>query len=245
MNTLRLVMAACPLLAGSAAADLAKLEVPIGPRGATGTLYLYVFDAREVSMQIIDQGGLDAQAHEHLGAAMVAHGCVAGATGGHFDPKGTPLGLVVADGKKIGAPSGKGEMTEGVLVQDGERLRILRAPSFFGNGASQARNLVQAGPFLVENGKAVTGLSSRKHARRTFIVTDGGHRWALGYAPPTSLAALAKILADAERFTPFKVHAALSLGDGSSAALWVKSENHPFYLHEVDPVRNFVGLVQR
>ena len=245
MNTLPLAITAMVLLSGAAHAGYKQIEVPIGPKGTDGTLHLYLFDSRRYSLKIIDQGGVRSQTYRDLEHAMQAHNCVAGSNGGFFGKDGNPLGLVVADGRRSGKPNRASDLTSGVLFQDGARLRIMRASSYFQNGDNPYQ-LLQTGPFLVENGKAVEGLSAKRHARRTFILTDGGNQWAIGYAPPTTLAQLAATLAQHKQFTPFKVQTALNLDGGSSSGLWVKRGDHlPLYLREIRPIRNFVGILRR
>lgn len=233
------------LAAGFAAGQYKRVNVPIGPRDVDGTMHLYLFDSRRTTFEVIDQGRPQGRAYNGLGAAMEAHQCVAGCNGGPADSQGSPLGLVIAEGRKYGQPAEGTSEVEGVFFLDGSEPRLKRSAAYFTNGIATPRQLVQSGPILVENGAAVAGLDDRRIARRTFVLTDGGNRWAIGYAPATSLHKLALALADSTSFRDFDVETALNLGGSSHAAIWVKREHGPLYLKEIRPARNFIGLVRR
>lgn len=232
-------------LATSAFAQYTRVEAAISPDGDNGTLHLYVFDQRRTTFKVIDQGGLENQKYRNLNAAMEAMDCVAGCNGGFFGPDGQPLGLVIADGQSSGRKNTASSLTSGVLFIDGTRIKLERSEAYFQRSGTPPRQLLQSGPFLVENGKPVDGLSDRNYARRTFILTDGNNRWAIGYSPATTLQHLAKALAEPKTFPNFNVSAALNLDGGSSSGLWVKRDHHPFYLKEIKSVRNFLGLVRQ
>jgi hypothetical protein len=245
MKVLPLVLTGMLLLADAAAAQYKRAEVIIGRKGASGTLHLYCFDTRRINLKVIDQGDLADPKFADLGEAMKANKCLAGCNGSPVDGNGDPLGLVIADGEASGTPNRDGSLGAGVLFQDGARLRLVRAERYFANPSNQTRQLLQAGPFLVENGRAAGEFPDQRHARRTFLLTDGDEQWAIGYAPSTTLADLSVALANTRDLAPFEVWMALALDDGSSSAFWVRREHHPFYLRELGKVRNFIGLIHR
>lgn len=246
VKILALVLITMLTLVRLAHGQYTRVDLLSGPaKESKGTVHLYLFDARRTTLKIIDQGGPDDATYENLGQAMVAHRCQAGCNGGPFTAQGEPKGLVIADGMAFGQAGAKTPETSGVLYLDGSRPRLKRASAFFGNGAATPRHLLQAGPFLVEEGAATRELDDRQVARRTFVLTDGNNRWAIGYAPPTTLRELALALADPEVFKPFEVATALNLGGGSPSAIWIKREHSPLYLKEIRPSRNFIGLVQK
>ena len=205
-----------------------------------------MFDSRKVALKIIDQGGLTKQTYRDLNHAMVAHKCIAGCNGGPFARDGSPRGLVVASGQSFGAGNTTDPLAAGVLFLDGSVLRIQSSASYFQQASgTPPRQLLQTGPILVDKGNAASDLSPRKFARRSFILTDGKFLWAIGYCPTTTLDLLAQSLGNPKTFPNFKVSSALALDGGSSTALWVKLTHNPLYLRELDPVRNFIGLVSR
>lgn len=241
-----LAAAAALLLAGGAATgQYLRVEVPIGPHDAEGTLHLYLFDARRMSFVVIDQGGPELPGYPNLAAAMQAHRCEAGCSGSPAAKSGEPLGLVIAAGKPSGQLERGRDDTAGVFFLDGSVPRLARAEAFKTNGTATPRHLVQSGPFLVIDKQVPAGLDDRRVARRTFVLTDGDDRWAIGYAPPTTLRQLAHALAASTTFKDFDVASALNLGGGSASALWIEREHGALSLNEVATARNFIGLVRR
>jgi len=245
MTAPRLLLLVLLALPGPTFAQYAQFSLPVGTAGRNGTLHLFLFDNRSVTLKVIDQGGLSNQKYANLGQAMKAFKCSAGCNGGGFTPAGEPLGLAIADGKSSGNKNFASNLTSGVLHLDGTRLRLERSQPYFQSNPTLPQQLLQSGPFLVEDGKKVAALSADRFSRRSFILTDGGHRWAIGYCPSTSLDQLATVLADPKSFKNFNVATALNLDGGSSSALWVKTDNQPFYLHEINPVRNFLGIISK
>lgn len=233
------------LLGGPLSAQYAQFSLPVGAGAREGTIHLFLFDTRSVTLKVIDQGGLQDQAHANLGEAMKVYRCAAGCNGGSFSPAGEPLGLAIADGRTTGTVNLLSSLTSGVLHLDGTRLRLTRSKAYFAANPTLPNQLLQAGPFLVENGRTVAGLDAANYSRRSFILTDGGHRWAIGYCPSTSLSQLAATLADPKSFPNFNVATALHLDGGSSSGLWIRTDHQPFYLREIKPVRNFLGIITK
>lgn len=220
-------------------AEYQQAKLVITPDGRTGSLHLYRFDSREARLQVITrEGGI-----RNLAQAMTTQQCLAGCNGGFFDPADKPLGQVIASGKVTGNRNLASSLTSGVIYQDGDTLAIERAKTYYQRQLAP-ENLLQTGPFLIEKGAIVAGLSDRKFARRTLIATDGKSRWFIAYTPPITLAQLAKSLAEAGEAYGFPVETALNLDGGSSSALWVArgGEKNPFYLREVKPVANYLGI---
>ncbi len=245
MSPLCHVFALLFLASGLASAQYTRINVAIGPGDSPGTLHLYLSDSRRTTFKIIDQGAAARDAYKNLGAAMQAHMCQAGCNGGPADKQGNPLGLVIADGKTFGRPTPESDLTAGILFMDGSQPRIKRAAAFFANGAATPRHLLQTGPFLVEDGKVVADLDAKRIARRTFVLTDGDNRWAIGVAPATTLQQLALALADPKTFKEFDITTSLCLDGASSSGIWVTGEHGPLYLKEIRKLRNFIGLVRR
>lgn len=177
---------------------------------------------------------------------MKAHNCIGGSNGGFFDPQFQPLGEVIASGQKSGRPNLASSLTSGVLYQKGNTIAIERSKTFYA-AEKTANQLLQTGPFLIENSRPVAGLSNRRFARRTFIATDGKGNWILAYTPPTTLFQLAQSLAKSESNLGLKIKVALNLDGGSSSALWIHkgNDNNPLYLKEFKPVSNYIGIVRK
>ena len=227
------------LLGSLLLADNQRADLIVASNGRTGKMNFYRFSSDEVALKIIPRGQFT-----NLESAMKAHQCLAGCNGGFFDPQQKPLGEVIANGKKSGRRNLASSLTSGVLYQDGKILAIERAKTFYQKNLTPSQ-LLQTGPFLVENGQPVKGLSTRRSARRTLIATDNGGNWLIAQTPPITLAQLAKSLSEADKSYGFEVKTALNLDGGSSSALWIDRGigGNPFYLREFKSVANYIGLV--
>jgi hypothetical protein len=222
-----------------------RFLLPVGPGDRPSTAHAYVFNSGKETIRVVDQGGITQQTHADLGAAAHAAGASAGVNGGFFDPQGNPLGHFVADGKSVGISTASSPLTSGLIWSDGRKIGTARTTSF-DLKASEFTQLLQAGPFLIENGAPVGGLETAKFSRRTIILTDGGKLWALAYVPSATLDGLAHALAKPGAFPSFSPKVVLNLDGGASSGLWIKRENgQQFYLREISKVRNFLIVVPR
>ncbi len=213
----------------------------LGPKKVT--VHFVRFNSRKHTFRVLDQSIVG---RESVGEVLQKNHCVAGTNGGYFAPDFEPVGLLLCDGHLLNRPQRSPRVLTGALIVTPNRISFRRATEPLpGKNADQA---VQAGPFLVEDGKTVEGLNNLRSARRTAIVTDGENEWALVSSSSVTLAELGVILADPV-LTPggMKIHRALNLDGGSSTALWVQQPGAqaPFYLTEFGIVRDFVGIVPR
>lgn len=174
---------------------------------------------------------------------MTGISAIAGVNGGFFNPAFEPLGLVIADGKRAGAWQ-RSSLLGGVVVVRKDRLMLLWRDEF--KDAADIRQLLQAGPRLVNHGTAITGLEADRRRPRTFIATDNAGRWLIGIAQSTSLAHLAQILATPGLVPGVEIDRALNFDGGRSTGLWLRTaEGKTAYEEEISTVRNFVAVVPR
>lgn len=208
---------------------------------ARDRLNVFFFHDTDMRLVVIDEGY--PRQYGSLRRALEKHGCLAGINGGYFkgDAQATPLGLLVHDGN-MSYPAASGSFAvSGVLCDDGERIRILRS-SKLETPPSRLREAIQAGPFLVEDGKLISGLNKRKRARRSFIATDGRGRWCLGVSSPMTLHELAVWLSGGA-LRGFAIHTALNLDGGSSSAFVDLQTGYS--ISNPKPVRNYIGIAPR
>lgn len=199
------------------------------------------FQAAKCDLRVIDQP--ERSTARSLGKVMTDAGAIAGVNAGFFTPEFTPLGLVIADGKRAGQWMKSTLLGGVVLVKKGRPLLLWREEMGGSEGVTQ---LVQAGPRLVNHGAPVTGLEASKERARSFIATDGGGGWILGTAAYLSLAALAKRLAQPDLIPGFNVERALNFDGGKSTGLWLRRpDGTEHYEREFATVRNFVGIFPR
>jgi uncharacterized protein YigE (DUF2233 family) len=206
--------------------------------GDEATLDLALFSTKSAIVRVADNPA----GNEDLAAVMRRVHGVAGVNGGYFDPQDAPVGLLISDGKLI-APFRKARLLSGVLVATKGRVEILRAAEY--SSRKTATAALQCGPFLVDTGAAVPGLNNTKPARRTFVLTTGSDRVAIGFSSPVTLAQIGEILATARLAPDLKIQRALNLDGGSSSAFWFAGERGVFSIPEQKTVRDFVVIVPK
>lgn len=207
-------------------------------------LNVYFFRSDTHRLLVRDEGSLKTPRYRSLDGAMRKSPCVAGVNGGFFgaDAEGTPLGLVVQDGKRLFPLASGSFAVSGVVYDTGKGGLFLTRSSVLKRmkklPAMQAA--IQGGPFLVENGAAVKGLNAQKSTYRTFIATDGGKRWCIAVSSSVTLKELAEWLAAPGALGDFRVRTALNLDGGSSSAFWCHETgiSYPSFKQ----VRNYLGV---
>ncbi len=204
------------------------------------------FDSRSHHLIVADQPGGPGSRFADAAAAGRAHGGIAAVNAGFFTPEGDPLGRVIASGKSAGAWNRATSLGSGVWFETHSGATAIRRRENV--GSSGMRDLLQAGPMLVEDGRAVPGLDRGKTSARTLIAWDGGTRWWIGRTDPCTLEALGRALA-AGAPAGWPVKHALNLDGGRSSDLWVSSgvPGGPLSIRPVwnRPVRNFLILLPR
>lgn len=239
---------ACVLIVLAAATASALAEQP-APRGlefrqvkigaglGAATLHHVRFDPKTHTFAVMDNPHGDFS----LASASEKRGALAAVNGGYFHPDRTPLGLVVRQGATI-HPQERARLLSGLVVVTRRGIAIPRASAF--KTSPEVREALQAGPFLIENGRPVAGLNATRSAARTVVVEDAAGRYGFVVYRSATLAEMAAILASAEHFPGGKITRALNLDGGSSTGLWVRGEQ-AFYLREFKDVRNYLAIVAR
>ena len=205
------------------------------------------FDARSHRLLVIDQPNGPASTFGTSQDVARQHNALLALNAGFFTPEGDPLGLVISNGGRAGAWNTASSLGSGIFSESSSgNLSITRrgSPAAF----QGARELIQAGPLLVENGPAVGGLDAGKPAVRSILLTDGGTRWWIGKTSSCTLAGLGEALAS-QSPSPWKIRQALNLDGGRSTDLFVSSgiQGGPFERRGIlnRPVRNFLILKPR
>ncbi len=206
--------------------------------GERATLDLALFSSKSATLRVIDNPA----GEDNLAEVMRRENCLAGVNGGYFDPENKPVGLLISAGNVV-APLRKARLLSGVMVVANGRIQLLRVAEY--SSKRKATTALQCGPFLVDNGQPVPGLNDTRSARRTFIVTGGSDRAAIGFCSGVTLAQLGKILATPGIAPDLKVQRALNLDGGSSSAFWFAGERGPISISEQKTVRNFVAIVPK
>jgi hypothetical protein len=207
------------------------------------------FDSRSHRLVVADQTAGPGSGFADAAAAGAAAGGLAVVNAGFFTPEGEPLGLVVSSGKRASAWNSASSLGSGLWHEDSSGQSAISHRERLGRtNAGTMRELIQAGPLLVENKREVSGLDSVKPAVRTFILWDGSTRWWIGRASACTLAGLSRVLVAAQP-AGWTVKHALNLDGGRSSDLWVSAKipGGPLVRRAPwnRPVRNFLVLVPR
>jgi len=227
------------------------LEASVPPRVTTAeiagiTFEGVEFDSRSAFLKVADQSGGPGSQFLDAAAAGRELGGITAINAGFFTPEGAPLGLVVSGGKTSGSWNSASSLGNGVWALDSNGASSITRRETIGRAAAgRMRELIQAGPLLVENGRAVSSLEATKTSARIAILWNGGSKWWIGRASPCTLAAFSRALTTGNP-AGWKVQQALNLDGGRSADLWISSEIPGGPLTRRPPwnrpVRNFLIL---
>jgi len=212
------------------------------------TISAVYFDDRKFRLTVADQAdGCGSQWLDAKSAALSCDGYAA-INGGFFTPEGKPLGLLVASGIKRGSLNNS-SLGAGIFISSKNKSAIVRREHYASSSVTNnAENLLQAGPMLVEHGKATIGLSDHNERPRSFIAWDGKHHWAIGHIDSSTLAAAAKALSESS-LNGFKASTVLNLDGGRSSDLWAGPrvpsgpKTHRSFLNK--PVHNYLVITLR
>lgn len=207
------------------------------------------FDSRSHRLVVVDQADGPGSRFADSESAARSRGGPAAVNAGFFTPEGAPLGLVVSSGKTSGSWNTASSLGSGAWYENRSgSMAITRREKLGRAGATTMRELIQAGPLLVENNRSVGGLEATKSSVRTVILWDGGTRWWMGCSSPCTLAALGQALASSSP-AGWPVRDALNLDGGRSSDLWISDaiSGGPILRRPPwnRPVRNFLVLVAR
>ena len=215
---------------------------------AAGVTISYLsFDSRTHTIEVVDQTGIGSR-YKTAAEVTRATGALATINGGFFTPEGEPLGLVYQGGKKAGALNNSSSLGSGALYIDKKLAKPILArrnsiQQWLKDPAFDPKELLQTGPFLIENSRAVFGLTNKEPRVRSFLLSDGKHHFAIAQCEPITLRNLAGALA-AQPLSGFNIEIALNLDGGRSSDLNISSkvQGGPLNLRRWwnKPVRNYV-----
>lgn len=205
------------------------------------------FDSRSHRLAVVDQPGGPASRFADSRSAAASRNGIAAANAGFFTPEGTPLGKLISSGKPAGSWNGDSSLGSGIFREDPSGNLSLSRRETVSPSAPQ-RELLQAGPMLVENGRTVGGLNAEKPAIRIFLLWNGQSGWWLGRSSACTLAQLGTALGSGSP-AGWPVRHALNLDGGRSSDLWASGNvtGGPLNFRSLfnKPVRNFLVIVPR
>lgn len=205
------------------------------------------FDSRSHKLSVLDQAAGPGSKWPDAASAGKSASAIAAINAGFFTPEGAPLGKVVAGGDARGSWNRASSLGSGVWWESpAGKPSIARRDAVAAN--ADARELIQAGPLLIDHGKPVTGLEANKAAVRILVLWDGTHRWWIGRASSCTLNALGQAVHTGQP-AGWQARHGLNLDGGRSADLWVSAsvQGGPLLRRSVinRPVRNFLALIPK
>ena len=229
--------------------ELVYQRKSIRKNGETGffssrTIQLVWFDQNNFHFKVVDNGGGEQSKYANLAAAMQQNGCVAGANGGFFVEGYAPLGLMISNEESTGK-WGKGKLLTGAILTDVSlQSKVIRRAEY---QPGSARELVQAGPLLVDGGTKVKGLATSNARRRTFVLYDGRDLFAIGLSDSFTLDELAEVLSQPGLFGDLTVFRAINLDGGTSSGFFCNRgpEQKSIHVEPFKRVRNYLGIVPK
>ena len=206
---------------------------------------LVFFDEKHCALRVgVNAGRPMAKPLDELGNAAMA---LAVCNGGYFHAGGDfgPAGLEIAGSKRTDSFV-KDRGWVGALMVQQDKASLILEKEF--QDAPDISEFVQCSPWLIDQDRIAPVLLQGQDQRnqRTFIMTDGAGRWAIGICRGLGLLELAQILVTPGIITEMKVKRALNLDGGPSTGLWCRSADGREQFEKPGwPVRNVIMVVPR
>ena len=206
---------------------------------STANLILIAFHPGTFGIRVVSNEGWR---YGSVADAAAAADAVAGVNGGYFQADGTPVGLLISDNRTVHKLETAKLLSGVFFVRDG-KPGLIRSSRFVRmRNVSQA---IQCGPFLLEDGRAVTGLNNERSAPRTFVFTAGSSVWGLGICRSVTLAEMGQILSAPDLLGHGALVSALNLDGGSSTQFWARSGDDVINSSTIAVVANYLLLVHK
>jgi len=206
---------------------------------------LVFFDEKQCALRVgVNADSLMAAPLNELGTEAKA---LAVCNGGYFDAGGSfgPSGLEIAGGKRADEFRGDRGWVGALMVRGGKASLIVEKEF---QDTPDISEFVQCSPWLIDHDRIAPVLLQGQDMRnqRTFILTDGAGRWAIGICKGVGLLELAQILITPGIITEMKVQRALNLDGGPSTGLWCRSADGREHFEKPGwAVRNAIMVVPR
>jgi hypothetical protein len=188
------------------------------PDGQAAEIWLAFGLAGQVRCQVIAQS---THPFDSVRAAVEQSGSVAGVNGGYFKEDGSPVGLLVCEGRRVN-PFEKARLLSGMFLVRAGRPYIQRTT---GTPSGPLDSAIQCGPLLVEHGATVAGLNDERVAPRTFVFLTGRGRVGIGIIRSTTLAQAARLLISPGLVRDDRISMALNLDGGSSTGFFGRTRD--------------------
>jgi exopolysaccharide biosynthesis protein len=213
---------------------LAASEFRVTNGAADAEINLVYFAAADVRLEVIanTEGRI-----RGLREAIEASGGLAGINGGYFDENLDPVGLLISSDRVVHGLQ-KAKLLSGIFYVKNSRPLLARTGEFPGTkGIHQA---IQCGPFLVDGGRTVAGLDTRRVAPRTFIFSCSPSEWGFGICRSVTLKEMGDILTQATMVPGHHVNRALNFDGGSSTTFYASTDGQTIFSEGRAAVSNYL-----
>jgi exopolysaccharide biosynthesis protein len=207
---------------------------------AQAKLVLAAFDPATYEFEVFapERGAADSAA-----TAAKQLKAVAAINGGYFQASGTPVGLLISEGKVRHRFERARLLSGAFMLRAGKTPQIVRCGQI--GSLSDVRGAVQSGPFLVEFAQPVADLEATRSAARSFVFATADHRLGLGICRSVTLAQLADLLVSVEISRTWHIVTALNLDGGSSTDLFLRLGQSDFSSSGWTGVPNYLLVRQK
>jgi len=213
---------------------------------AKAELKLVFFDDKHCQIRVVaNPDRKTAKPLDDIARSMKA---LAVCNGGYFNAGGDfgPSGLEIANKVRVGQFTNNAGLV-GALKVAQDKASLVWENEF--RDVPEITEFVQCSPWLVGEGRVVPvppPKEPEQRNHRTFIMTDGSGRWAIGVCKRTGWLELAHILVTPGIITEMKVQRALNLDGGPSTGLWCGSADGREHFEKPGwAVRNAIVVVPR
>lgn len=212
---------------------------------AKAELKLVIFDEKECRIRVV--ANADRKTAKPLDVIGRAEKALAVCNGGYFHAGGDfgSAGLEIAGGVRTDKFTG-GEWVGALMVRQNKAALVWEAEF---RDSPDITEFVQCSPWIVSDGRVVPAPPPKEPEQRnhrTFIMTDGSGRWAIGMCKRSGWLELAHILVTPGIITEMKVKRALNLDGGPSTGLWCRNKDGREHFEKPGwAVRNAIVVVPR
>ena len=194
------------------------------------------FTAGDVRLEVV--ANTDGQI-QGLRELIETRGGLAGINGGYFDANLDPIGLLISNDRVVHKFQ-KAKILSGIFYVKNGRPFLARVRDFPGTEGTQ--EAIQCGPFLVDGGRAVSGLDDRRTAARTFVFSCGTSTWGFGICRSVTLEEMGEILAEVTLIPDRHISRALNFDGGSSSTFYARADDRTIFSEQRPVVSNYLVL---
>ena len=204
-------------------ARLTASELRVTDGAAEAEVNLVYFATPDVALEVV--ANTDGEIRG-LRGLLEERGGLAGVNGGYFQADLEPVGLLISNERLVHRLQ-KASLLSGIFYVRNGRPWLARTREF--QGAKGIQQAIQCGPFLVDDGRTVSGLDDTRVAARTFIFSCGQSEWGFGICRSVTLKGMGDLLRQTSIFPGHHIVRALNFDGGSSTTFYARSDGRTLF----------------